>query len=100
MPIWPLLDRSYRGLGNGVTLTKVSCQPLNLTLVAEEQIHMTKVRKWSDIEEQELKQKLRVNWVPGEDANTKYFYAQMKLRNNRNTITSIHDANRSDYKRS
>lgn len=38
------------------------------------------LEKWSLIEERVMKQKVRENWLPLGDANTKYFAAVMKER--------------------
>lgn len=56
-------------------------------------MHMAEIRKWSKIEEKVLMKKSMINWITSRDVNIKYFHAQMNIRSNRNTITSIHNAN-------
>ncbi|XP_070006032.1 uncharacterized protein [Nicotiana sylvestris] len=47
--------------------------------------------KWRIIEEKILRQKARVNWIDHGNSNSKYFYAQLKIRANKNTITSVYN---------
>ncbi|KAG5571935.1 hypothetical protein H5410_061701 [Solanum commersonii] len=46
----------------------------------------------SGVEENVLKQKSRVNWIGGGEANTNYFHAQINIRISRNAINSIYSA--------
>ncbi|KAK6785259.1 hypothetical protein RDI58_018714 [Solanum bulbocastanum] len=49
------------------------------------------IRKWSDAETLVLQQKSRVNWIKSEDANTMFFHAWVKIRESKNSITSVYD---------
>ncbi|XP_059306536.1 uncharacterized protein LOC132057978 [Lycium ferocissimum] len=62
-------------------------------LVEQEKSLLAEISKWSNVEEQALRQKSRANWITCGDANTGYFHAQCKIRASRNAITSICDAN-------
>ncbi|XP_019225651.1 PREDICTED: uncharacterized protein LOC109207223 [Nicotiana attenuata] len=63
--------------------------PLRQECIEQEKEALLEVEKWSDIEEQVLRQKSRDAWVQHGDANTKYFHAQWKMRTNTNAIVSI-----------
>lgn len=47
------------------------------------------MEKWSNVEEQVLRQKSRATWKQYGDANTKYFHDQWKIRTTSNTIISV-----------
>ncbi|XP_019242312.1 PREDICTED: uncharacterized protein LOC109222403 [Nicotiana attenuata] len=57
--------------------------------IEQEKEALLEVEKWSDIDEQVLRQKSRAIWIQHGDANTKYFHAQWKMRTNTNAIISI-----------
>lgn len=52
---------------------------------------MHELEKCSTIEEWILRQKSRVTWIDYGDSNSKYFYAQLKIRANKNTITTVYN---------
>ncbi|XP_019264258.1 PREDICTED: uncharacterized protein LOC109241890 [Nicotiana attenuata] len=50
------------------------------------------LEKWSTVEEKILRQRSRVNMIDCGDSNSKYFYAQLKMRAIRNSISSVYNA--------
>lgn len=52
----------------------------------EEKLIKEQVEKWSNIEENMLRQKSRVQWLKLGDSNTAYFHASLKSRNAQNII--------------
>lgn len=54
--------------------------PLCPTLMVQEKHFLVEFIKWSDVEEQVLKQKSIINWILSGDANTSYVHAQVKFR--------------------
>ncbi|KAG5611288.1 hypothetical protein H5410_022569 [Solanum commersonii] len=76
-----------------IVQSKMKTQPLNNVLIEQELVLLSDIRKWSLVEEKVCKQKSRINWDNSGDANTKFFHAQMKIRSNKNTITSIYTSN-------
>ncbi|XP_075074555.1 uncharacterized protein LOC142162138 [Nicotiana tabacum] len=52
---------------------------------------MHELEKWSTIEERILRQKSRVTWIDYGDSNSKYFYAQLKIRASKNNITTVYN---------
>ncbi|KAH0642061.1 hypothetical protein KY290_033665 [Solanum tuberosum] len=74
-------------------LTQISLviNPLYPRLIEMEKQLLEEIRKWSDVETLVLQQKSRANWIKGGDANTKFFHAQVKIRESKNSITSVYD---------
>ncbi|KAH0639679.1 hypothetical protein KY285_036265 [Solanum tuberosum] len=58
-------------------------------LIMKEKEVLLNLEKWSMIEESVLKQKARVNWISLGDANTKYFSAVMKEKQQRKHILNL-----------
>ncbi|XP_016578999.1 uncharacterized protein LOC107876638 [Capsicum annuum] len=73
-----------------ITQTKLIDKPVCSNLIEQEKAWLIEVKKWSDIVEQVYRQKDRVTWIDGGDANTRYFHAKLKIRTSKNTITSIY----------
>ncbi|XP_070028655.1 uncharacterized protein [Nicotiana sylvestris] len=69
----------------------ISLQPLCQIYIEQEKEALIEVEKWSNVEEQVLRQKSRATWIQYRDVNTKYFHAQWKMRISANTINSIHN---------
>lgn len=69
---------------------QIQQDPLAQNLFDLEKDTLADIEKWSNIEEQVLRQKSRACWIECGDANTKYFHAQWKIRSIRNSITSIY----------
>ncbi|CAK8563093.1 unnamed protein product [Lathyrus sativus] len=49
-----------------------------------------KVFKWSEIEEQVIRQRSKINWLKLGDGNNRYFHAQLKVRQNQSGMFSIY----------
>lgn len=73
-----------------VIQTKLMVQHLDQDLIEQERRALAEVEKWSNIEEQVLKQMSRADWITCGDSNSKYFHAQWKMRTSRNAITTIY----------
>ena len=58
-------------------------------LVGKEKELLTKLEKWSMLEENALRQKARAKWIKLGDANNKYFSSVIKERNNKKSIRSL-----------
>lgn len=54
--------------------------PFDQMLIEQEKQSISELEKWSIIEERILRQKSRANWIEYGDSNSKYFYAQVKIR--------------------
>ncbi|OIT19075.1 hypothetical protein A4A49_65809, partial [Nicotiana attenuata] len=65
--------------------------PFNQLFIEQEKQNMSDLEKWSTIEEIILRQKSRATWIDYGDSNSKYFYAQLKIRANKNNITSVYN---------
>ncbi|OIT24741.1 hypothetical protein A4A49_36675 [Nicotiana attenuata] len=65
-------------------------QPFCQSLFDQEKEILADLDKWSNIEEQVLRQKSRANWILCGDSNSKYIHAQWKIRQSKNTISSIY----------
>ncbi|XP_075076803.1 uncharacterized protein LOC142163419 [Nicotiana tabacum] len=65
--------------------------PFNQLLIEQEKQNMSDLEKWSTIEERILRQKSRATWIDYGDSNSKYFYAQLKIRVNKNNITFVYN---------
>lgn len=63
---------------------------LNTVLINEVKTRTEEVCKWSEIEEQTLKQRPKINWLRLEDGNNKFFYAQLKVTHVNTAITSLY----------
>ncbi|KAH0761346.1 hypothetical protein KY290_017419 [Solanum tuberosum] len=72
---------------------QIFMQLFDQALFDQEKVLLAEIQKWSLIEEKVLRQKSRACWIDSGDANTKYFHAQMKIRNAHNTISSIYTEN-------
>ncbi|XP_033513491.1 uncharacterized protein [Nicotiana tomentosiformis] len=68
---------------------KMANDMFNNQLIVEEKALLIQLEKWTEIQEQILRQKSRATWISYGDANTKYFHAQLKARQSRNMISSI-----------
>nr|XP_016513599.1 PREDICTED: uncharacterized protein LOC107830521 [Nicotiana tabacum] len=69
---------------------QIQQDPLAYILFDLEKDTLADIEKWSNVEEQVLRQKSRACWIECGDANTKYFHAQWKIRSSQNSITSIY----------
>ena len=58
-------------------------------LVGKEKELLTKLEKWSMLEENALRQKARAKWIKLGDANNKYFSSVIKERNNKKFIRNL-----------
>ncbi|XP_019225943.1 PREDICTED: uncharacterized protein LOC109207468 [Nicotiana attenuata] len=56
--------------------TQIKQNPLSQSLFNEEKITLAEIEKWSNVEEQVMRQKSKACWIECGDANTKYFHAQ------------------------
>nr|XP_004239563.1 uncharacterized protein LOC101259634 [Solanum lycopersicum] len=65
------------------------CNQANDDLVTKEKDLLTKLEKWSLIEESSLRQKARAKWIKLGDANNKYFSSVIKERNYKKHIRSL-----------
>ncbi|XP_019264805.1 PREDICTED: uncharacterized protein LOC109242395 [Nicotiana attenuata] len=70
--------------------TQIKQNPLSQSLFNEEKITLDETEKWSNMEEQVMRQKSKACWIECGDANTKYFHARWKIRSSHNSITSIY----------
>ncbi|XP_019238885.1 PREDICTED: uncharacterized protein LOC109218942 [Nicotiana attenuata] len=70
--------------------SQIKQDPLAHALFNEEKAALDEIEKWSNVEEQVMRQKSKACWIECGDANTKYFQAQWKIRSNQNSITSIY----------
>lgn len=70
--------------------SQMQINPQQQELINEERKALADIEKWSNIEEQVMRQKSRATWIECGDANTKYFHAQWKIRNSQNTISSVY----------
>ncbi|XP_019237091.1 PREDICTED: uncharacterized protein LOC109217306 [Nicotiana attenuata] len=70
--------------------SQIKQKPMSQTLFNEEKITLDEIEKWSNVEEQVMRQKSKACWIECGDANTKYFHAQWKIRSSQNSITSIY----------
>ncbi|XP_019238759.1 PREDICTED: uncharacterized protein LOC109218817 [Nicotiana attenuata] len=73
------------------TQINLKLDPFNQDLIEKEKQTLQELEKWSIIEERVLKQKARVNWIDYGDSNSKYFYAQLKIRASKNSITTVYN---------
>ncbi|XP_075111172.1 uncharacterized protein LOC142181670 [Nicotiana tabacum] len=73
------------------TQANLTLDPFNQILIEQEKQTMNELEKWSTIEERILRQQSRATWIDYGDSNSKYFYAQMKIRANKNTITTVYN---------
>ncbi|XP_019259313.1 PREDICTED: uncharacterized protein LOC109237461 [Nicotiana attenuata] len=58
-----------------VIQTQIKQNPLSQSLFNEEKITLAEIEKWSNVEEQVMRQKSKACWIEYGDANTKYFHA-------------------------
>ncbi|XP_075081014.1 uncharacterized protein LOC142166239 [Nicotiana tabacum] len=65
--------------------------PFNQLLIEQEKQNMSDLEKWSTIEERILRQESRATWIDYGDSNSKYFYAQLKIRASKNNINSVYN---------
>ncbi|XP_069143466.1 uncharacterized protein [Solanum lycopersicum] len=73
-------------------LAEVQNQPGNQAkdeLVGKEKELLTKLEKWSMLEENAIRQNARAKWIKLGDANNKYFSSVIKERNNKMSIRSL-----------
>lgn len=64
----------------------------NIELQQAEREHTHQLKYWSAVEESIMKQKSRIDWLKLGDANTKFFHASMKQRQQRNRMKTIFKA--------
>ncbi|XP_060195114.1 uncharacterized protein LOC132624337 [Lycium barbarum] len=72
-----------------ITQAKLCLQPLDQQLLEQEKGILADVEKWSNVEEQVLRQKSKACWIDRGDSNSKFFHAQWKIRSSRNAISSV-----------
>lgn len=65
--------------------------PFNQLLIEQEKQTMHELEKWCTIEKRILRQKSRVTWIDYGDSNSKYFYAQLKIRASKHNITTVYN---------
>ncbi|KAK1321937.1 hypothetical protein QJS10_CPA03g01597 [Acorus calamus] len=63
--------------------------PLNLSLIEAERLARVNYRSLLQVEECFLRQKSRQQWLALGDRNSKFFYASIKARSSRNTISCL-----------
>ncbi|XP_019250991.1 PREDICTED: uncharacterized protein LOC109229898 [Nicotiana attenuata] len=73
------------------TQINLKFDPFNQDLIEKEKQTFQELEKWSIIEERVLRQKARVNWIDYGDSNSKYLYAQLKIRASKNSITTVYN---------
>ncbi|XP_060216346.1 uncharacterized protein LOC132643841 [Lycium barbarum] len=61
----------------------------NQHLIEEEKALLLQIEMWDNIHEKILRQKSRATWIHSGDKNSKYFFAQLKSRQSRNTVKCI-----------
>lgn len=59
-----------------IVRANINVQPFCQSLFDQEKEILAELDKWSNIEEQVLRQKSRANWILCGDSNSKYFHAQ------------------------
>ncbi|KAG5586206.1 hypothetical protein H5410_046640 [Solanum commersonii] len=74
-----------------ITQRSLVINPLCPRLIEKEKQLLEEIRKWSDVETLVLQRKSRANSIKSGDANTKFFHAQVKIRESKNSITSVYD---------
>ncbi|XP_019241489.1 PREDICTED: uncharacterized protein LOC109228125 [Nicotiana attenuata] len=73
-----------------IVQNQIQQNPLAHGLFDLEKDTFADIEKWSNVEEQVMRQKSKASWIECGDANTKYFHAQWKIRSSQNSITSIY----------
>ncbi|XP_016442937.1 uncharacterized protein LOC107768330 [Nicotiana tabacum] len=73
------------------TQANLIVNPFNQVLIEQEKQTLQEIEKWSIIEERILRQKAKVTWIDYGDSNSKYFYAQLKIRASENKITTVYN---------
>ncbi|XP_019254004.1 PREDICTED: uncharacterized protein LOC109232713 [Nicotiana attenuata] len=73
-----------------IVQANINVQPFCQSLFDQEKEILAELDRWNNIEEQVLRQKSRANWILCGDSNSKYFHAQWKIRQSKNTISSIY----------
>ncbi|XP_075095111.1 uncharacterized protein LOC142173423 [Nicotiana tabacum] len=72
-----------------VVQATILTQQFYQSLFDQEKELLAEIDKWSNIEEQAIRQKSMANWIMCGDTNSMYFHSQWKIRQSKNTITSI-----------
>lgn len=70
--------------------SQLRSNPGSIQLFNEEKEAILNIEKWSNVEEQVLRQKSKATWIDCDDSNTKYFHAQWKMRSSQRNISSIY----------
>lgn len=74
-----------------ITQSNLVIYPLCPRTIEKEKQLLEEIRKWSDVLTLVLQQKSKANWIKSGDANTKFFHVQVKIRENKNSITLVYD---------
>ena len=70
----------------------LNLDPLNSVFHQEEKLLTEQLNHWLTLEEEQLRQKCRVDWLTLGDRNTKFFYAMAKVRSSKNQPTHLIDS--------